>query len=259
MEKKSTKSRLNSAYMSESTFETLAWNAQKTVVGIDEVGRGCFAGPVVACELILKPYATHTLLRDSKMLSEAQRNEAYAWIAGNAWYAFGIVDHRVIDEVNIYQATLIAMQRAYWGVASSHSASRVFCAAESIERQSAHYPIDTVLVDAMPLFLGNTAAPPVQSFIKGEQRSISIAAASIMAKVMRDALMSRLSLQFPHYALHDNKGYGTPSHAQALHTHGPTLIHRTTFIRSTLEQKESDHGTNDTYRNGGERQGSLFG
>ncbi len=231
MEKKSIKNNRNHAKVAESAFESSAWNSQKAIIGIDEVGRGCFAGPVVTCALILKPYATHDLLRDSKTLSLSQRNQAAAWIEKNAWYAFGIIDHRIVDEINIYQATLIAMQRAYFGLISilPHTL----------------FSDHTVLVDAMPLFLGMPIN--VESFIKGEQRSISIAAASIMAKVMRDNLMERLHTCFPSYGLKENKGYGTSLHIQTLRSNGPSIIHRKTFIRSSLEQKAPDHEQSHTF------------
>ncbi len=237
MEKKLIKNRLICANMSESIFEYAAWSADKVVIGVDEVGRGSLAGPVVTCALILKPYATHLLLQDSKLLSKVQRNKAYAWICNNAWYAFGIVNHYTIDEINIYQATLRAMEQAYW----------------SLMLLRPHVPsVDTVLVDAMPLYFDSEIK--VQSFIKGEQRSISIAAASIMAKVMRDDLMDRLSLQFPYYHFASNKGYGSASHLQAITQYGPSIVHRTTFIRSFAEQKEREN-----YDKPDQKQYSLFG
>ncbi len=229
MEKISPKVPLYPVLPSAYFYEQEIWSQQKFLCGIDEVGRGCLAGPVVTCALILHPHVTHPLLRDSKVLSEKQRNTAALWIANNAWYAFGMVNHQGIDTHNIYQATLLAMKKAYYGLVTKP---------EIPERPS------LILVDAMPLKVSN--GPEIMSFTQGESKSVSIAAASIMAKVMRDALMQRYEKLFPGYALHSNKGYGAEVHRTGLHTRGMSLIHRKTFLSSFIKEKDHEHKNGQT-------------
>ena len=223
MEKIYTKISPKIALPSETTFELETWGKNQLLSGIDEVGRGCLAGPVVACCLVLKPYKLHPLLRDSKILTENQRMVAAQWIKLNSWYGIGIIPHTIIDRDNIYQATKQAMRRAYY--------------------QLVHHPElpmipSTVIIDAMPLSFENNVT--VHSFTKGEQRSACVAAASIIAKVTRDALMQRIDSTFSGYGFASNKGYGSaPIHQQALHSQGPCLIHRKTFLSSFLSERVS--------------------
>lgn len=200
--------------ISPGQFETTAWALNGVVCGIDEVGRGCLAGPLVTAAVILPPYARHPLLKDSKILTESDRLKAYAWITTNAWYATGIVHHRIIDHHNVWQATLIAMKKAF-----------IHAAIGCPLRPSA------VVIDAMPLKLSDTcyADIPVYAFCKGESWSPSIAAASIVAKVKRDALMKRLNNIFPGYYFADHKGYATQKHALAVWNKPKSLVHRTSF------------------------------
>lgn len=204
-------------------FEATAWGANQLICGIDEVGRGCLAGPLVTAAVILPANTSFHLLKDSKTLSEAQRLKAYDWIAANAWYATGIVHRRIIDEKNIWQATLIAMKKAL-----------VHLAAHCPQQPSA------VVIDAMPLNLSDTsyADLPVYSFCKGESLSPSIAAASIVAKVKRDALMKRLNIVFPGYYLADHKGYATEKHTAVLWAKPKSLIHRVSFATPTIRKQE---------------------
>jgi ribonuclease HII len=208
------------------------WLDSTIIGGIDEVGRGCLFGPVVSCCAILKPFSSHPLLRDSKILTENQRLKAALWIKANSWYAFGIIDHRVIDTCNIYEATKLAMKKAYYGVMT-----------QSPQK------LKTILIDAVPLKLG-AHGPEVISMTKGESKSVSIAAASILAKVYRDEMLKRLSKQFPGYALESNKGYGAKIHINALQDKGESLLHRTTFLSSL----KKDKGQKDEIN----RQASLF-
>ena len=183
------------------------------VAGIDEVGRGPLAGPVLAAAVVLPrqvPPALMALLDDSKKLTAAQREAAFA--ALRAGHAAGLVEIGLgaasvadIVRVNILQASLLAMCRA-------------------VARLPA--PPDLALVD------GNQPPAlccPVRCVIGGDGLSLSIAAASIVAKVLRDRLMARLALRYPGYDWHRNAGYGTPAHRQALLTLGPTRHHRPTF------------------------------
>ena len=221
MEKILSKSESVPVHDSSYDYEYKIWNNNTLLCGIDEVGRGCLCGPVVACCAILHPFATHPNLKDSKILTENQRDEVALWLKTHSWYAFGIIDHQEIDTHNIYEATKQAMQKAYYGLTSL----TIFKKPE------------LVLIDAVPLTFG-THGPKVISMTKGESKSVSIAAASILAKVYRDTLMKRLDSQFPGYHLNKNKGYGAKIHTDALQNKGETLIHRKTFVSSFNKNKE---------------------
>ena len=177
------------------------------IAGVDEVGRGCLAGPVVAAACILDPEKTLPAgIDDSKKLSAERRVELAAEIEQNALsFAVGIVDAAEIDRINILEATKKAMLAA---IADLRPAA------------------DYLLIDALQLkgtFL------PQKALIKGDAISLSIAAASIIAKVHRDAMMAEFDKRFPHYGFAGNAGYGTVAHYKALRTHGPCELHRKTF------------------------------
>ncbi|UKS55029.1 ribonuclease HII [Exiguobacterium acetylicum] len=172
------------------------------IAGVDEVGRGPLAGPVVAAAVILPEGFYHPGLTDSKQMSKIQRQTALKHLQEVAEIAIGIIEPAEIDEINIYQASKQAMQNAV--------------------RQ---LQPDALLVDAMTLE-GDT---PQQSLIKGDARSVSIAAASVVAKETRDAMMEEYAINYPGYGFETHAGYGTPTHLQALDTLGVTPIHRKTF------------------------------
>ncbi len=180
------------------------------VAGVDEVGRGALAGPVVAAAVIFHrppPAALARLIDDSKRLSAAQRQAAYDALAAHAAVeiTLGAASVGEIFRVNILQATLLAMRRA-------------------VARLPA--PPDLALID------GNQPPPltcPLRCVPGGDASSLSIAAASIVAKVVRDRLMARLAVRFPHYGWERNAGYGTLSHRAALARHGACRHHRTGF------------------------------
>lgn len=220
MEKKISPNQATDSLIVSSFYESELWAQNALLSGIDEVGRGCLAGPVVTCAVILYPYANHPLLKDSKILTENQRLKAAQWIKLNAWYSFGMVDHTFIDKHNIYQATLIAMKRAYYGLITQ----------PSLPKQPR-----LLLIDAMPLKFKNQAIEIV-SFTQGESKSISIAAASILAKVMRDELMQKAAKLFPGFYFESNKGYGAQKHQLGLKNQGPTIIHRDSFLSSYRER-----------------------
>lgn len=173
--------------------------------GVDEVGRGPLIGSVVAACVVLPKDFVLEGLTDSKKLSEKKRNEYYKVIKEKAIaIGIGIVDEKTIDEINIYEATKIAMK-------------------EAIKNTS--LKLDHVLIDAMPLDI----PIPTTSIIKGDSKSISIAAASVIAKVTRDKMMYELDRKYPMYDLAHNKGYGTKKHIEAIQKYGITKYHRLTF------------------------------
>lgn len=181
------------------------------VAGCDEVGRGCLAGPVVAAAVVLPeklPRDWKKLLRDSKTLSRLQRGEADAFIRQHAVaFAIGEVDVATIDRINILQASFEAMRQALAAIAG----------------------LEHVLVDGKFTIPGVTIAQT--AIISGDAQSASIAAASIIAKEYRDRLMENLHQQLPAYGFHENKGYGTLFHRQAIAQYGLTEHHRKSFCK----------------------------
>lgn len=175
--------------------------------GCDEAGRGCLAGPVFAAAVILPRDFEHPLLNDSKQLSEKQREEARGVVESSALsWAVAQVDPKEIDEINILNASFLAMHRAL----------------DQLEIRP-----ESLLID------GNRFKPyrelPFHCMIKGDGRFLSIAAASILAKTYRDDLMRELHDQHPHYAWDRNKGYPTKAHRHAIQKHGATIHHRRSF------------------------------
>lgn len=175
------------------------------IAGIDEVGRGPLAGPVVAAAVILNTTTPILGLNDSKKLSEAKRNELYGEIHEKATaIGIGIVSAEKIDQTNILKATKLAMK-------------------EAVEQLAV--PVDYLLIDAETVEI----PIPQQALIKGDSLSNSIAAASIIAKVTRDRMMIEYNSLFPGYGFDSNVGYGTKKHLDGLEKNGPTPIHRKTF------------------------------
>lgn len=206
-------------------FEHQAWAQGSLICGIDEVGRGCLAGPVVTAAVMLPANKLSPLLKDSKIMSSEEREKAALWIQKHCWYGLGAVHHRLIDQHNIWHATLIAMKRALVNLLSIAPA-----------RPSA------IVIDAMPLQLFDTSYNdiPVYYFPFGERKSSSIAAASIIAKVHRDAMMTRIDDVFPGYKLGQHKGYSTPLHKRILREGHPQLvIHRQNFLKHVFAQQET--------------------
>lgn len=177
----------------------------RLIVGIDEVGRGPLAGPVVAAAVILPEKFQLLGVNDSKKLSAKKRDELYDEIQNQAIsIGIGMVDHNKIDEINIYQASKLAME---------------------IALEDLCFIPDYLLIDAMKLDVNI----PQKSLIKGDARSVSIAAASIVAKVIRDRLMEDYAKMYPGYGFENNAGYGTKEHLIGLETQGICTIHRKTF------------------------------
>ncbi|QIK70391.1 ribonuclease HII [Erysipelothrix sp. HDW6C] len=185
-------------------FESKYWAEDKTVVGIDEAGRGPMAGPCVVCGVVFPIGFDNELINDSKKLSAKRRLELVDIIKENAlWYQVEIIEPEAIDHDNIYRATQKGMER----IASAA-------------------PCDAVLTDAMPLI---DAPKPFEAIIKGDARSLSIAAASILAKTIRDQIMIELDIIFPQYGFKNHKGYGTKQHKEAILKYGRSPVHRESF------------------------------
>lgn len=183
--------------------------------GVDEVGRGPLVGPVVAACCVLPKDFVLEGLTDSKKLSEKKRNVFFDYIKDNCiCYGIGIVEPEIIDEVNIYQATKIAMKQA-------------------ISKVEEQIDLEHVLIDAMPLDLDI----PTTSIIKGDSKSISIAAASVLAKVTRDSMMYELDKKYPQYGYASHKGYPTKKHLEAIHKYGLIEGYRKTYgpVREILD------------------------
>lgn len=177
------------------------------IAGTDEAGRGPLAGPVVACAVIFPPRYENPLIDDSKKLSEKVREELVSVIKENAIsYGIAIVEASEIDEVNIYQASRQAMEEALAKLT---------------------HPYDLVLTDAMPLPSQKVGVVPL---IKGDTLSLSIAAASILAKVTRDHIMNEIDAMYPQYGFKVHKGYPTKNHIENLKKFGPIKgIHRFSY------------------------------
>lgn len=181
-------------------------NFRQKIAGVDEAGRGPLAGPVVAAAVILPRRFTLVGLNDSKQLTQQQREAFYDQIIHEAEsYAITVVDNRVIDQVNIYQATKKAMTEAL------------------IELD---VKPDVALIDAMEI---HRLPYTTHAIIKGDETSLAIAAASILAKVTRDRIMQEIDEEYPAYQFKSNKGYGTKEHLEAIETNGITPYHRHTF------------------------------
>lgn len=180
------------------------------VAGVDEVGRGPLAGPVVAAAVIL-PHDFDVLgIDDSKKLSEKRREELYEIITEKAVaWGIGMADHETIDEINILQAAKLAMKRAL---------------AELED-------VDYITFDAMKI---EDIDIPQESVIKGDSKILAIAAASIVAKVTRDRMMMEYAKQYPGYGFEKNKGYGTKAHYEGISEHGICPIHRRSFLKKVL-------------------------
>ena len=202
--------------------EVNLWEIEKTwadrgfhaICGIDEAGRGPLAGPVCAAAVILPEGLEIPGLNDSKKLTDKKRRELFPIIEEQALaYGIGWASQEEIDDINILQATFLAMSRAV---------------------EQLNIRPDLALVD------GNRAPTldlPVETVVKGDSLRASIAAASVLAKVSRDDVMLRMAEEYPGYGFEVHKGYGTKAHYEALRTFGPSPIHRRTFLKKFYGEK----------------------
>ncbi len=177
----------------------------RKIAGVDEAGRGPLAGPVVAGAVIIKDFKFKERIDDSKKLTPAKREKAYREILKKSIVGIGIVDEKTVDRINIYHATIKAMQIAISNLA---------------------IPPDYCIVDGK---MKIATKCPLKCIVGGDSKSLSIAAASIIAKVTRDRLMVEYDKIYPQYGFARHKGYGTKVHMEALKTCGPCPIHRRSF------------------------------
>lgn len=184
------------------------------ISGVDEAGRGPLAGPVVAAAVIFDKDFFIEGVNDSKKLSKKIREELYTKIISSALsYGIGIIDNEEIDKINILQASLKAMKIAVNKLTTTP---------------------DLILIDGNKLFQSEIRT---KAIVKGDSKSFTIAAASIIAKVTRDEIMAEASKQYPLYCWHQNKGYPTKLHREAVIKHGPTPLHRKTFLKNILSEE----------------------
>ncbi len=193
-------------------FPIYEWQLQAPpVVGVDEAGRGCLAGPVCAAAVVFKDSADPSLFTDSKLLSAKRRDELFDIIYQHAYVGVGFASVMEIEKINILKASLLAMKRAV----------------ESLVMDGRKVTPGIILVDGKFKIPG--VSEPQVALIKGELRASPIAAASIVAKVSRDRLMDKMHEQFPQYSFLQHKGYATEIHRAAIEKFGPTQHHRQSF------------------------------
>jgi ribonuclease HII len=192
-----------------SLLERTAWDAGRMVIGIDEVGRGAWAGPVTVAAVMLDPGALPVGVRDSKALSSAARGRADEAVRTAALVGIGQADNDEIDAIGLAAALTEAARRALAAVLALTGA-----------------PEDALIIVDGPHDLVRLAGVEVATLVKGDAHSITIAAASVCAKVDRDAQMVQAALDHPVYGFERNKGYPAPTHVAALAEHGPCMLHR---------------------------------
>lgn len=187
-------------------YERQAWEAGfARVAGLDEAGRGPLAGPVVAAAVVLPEGFEAAEIGDSKAMSAKARDAMFDYITARAVYGIGIAEPDLIDEINILRATDYAMRAALDAIGAA---------------------FDFILVDGRPV---PDLPAPSRAIVKGDSLSVSIGAASIIAKVTRDRIMYELDAKYPQYGFAKHKGYGCPMHLRALEQYGPCPCHRKSF------------------------------
>ena len=197
------------------TFDKKYLNKKvKYLAGVDEAGRGPLAGPVVAAAVVFSKNTFIKGVNDSKKLTESKREELFDKIVSKASaFSVSVIDHYVIDEINILNASLMAMKKAV---------------------EKLNIKPDLILVDGNRKFQSDI---PVIPIVKGDAKSFSIAAASILAKVTRDRLMKKLSVDYPVYLWEQNKGYPTKQHREIIQKLGPSPLHRKSFLKKILTEQ----------------------
>lgn len=192
-------------------------NSNRILAGVDEAGRGPLAGPVVAASVIFDKDTNILRVNDSKALKESMRESLYDEITCKSIsFGIGIIDNLEIDEINILQASLKAMKIAV---------------------NNMNIPPDIILIDGNKSFF---IEKELHTIVKGDSKSFSIAAASIIAKVARDRIMKNLAKQYPHYLWEKNKGYPTKEHINLVKKYGPSPLHRKTFLKNILNEETQE-------------------
>lgn len=192
-------------------------NSNRILAGVDEAGRGPLAGPVVAASVIFDKDTNILGVNDSKALKESKRESLYDEITCKSIsFGIGIIDNLEIDEINILQASLKAMKIAV---------------------NNMNIPPDIILIDGNKSFF---IEKELHTIVKGDSKSFSIAAASIIAKVARDRIMKNLAKQYPHYLWEKNKGYPTKEHINLVKKYGPSPLHRKTFLKNILSEETQE-------------------
>lgn len=180
------------------------------ICGMDEVGRGPWAGPLVTCALILPPKHRIGGIKDSKKLTEAQREKVYKILVKKSYFGIGVASVKEVDKLGLIKATNLAFVRAL----------------KDMQSKKGSVNPDLLLVDGRDKLI---LPYPHQSIIRGDDKVKAISAASIVAKVTRDRMMKELAVRYPEYGFEEHKGYGTARHQRALKQHGPCVLHRTSF------------------------------
>lgn len=192
-------------------------NSNRILAGVDEAGRGPLAGPVVAASVIFDKDTNILGVNDSKALKESKRESLYDEITCKSIsFGIGIIDNLEIDEINILQASLKAMKIAV---------------------NNMNISPDIILIDGNKSFF---IEKELHTIVKGDSKSFSIAAASIIAKVARDRIMKNLAKQYPHYLWEKNKGYPTKEHINLVKKYGPSPLHRKTFLKNILNEETQE-------------------
>ena len=192
-------------------------NSNRILAGVDEAGRGPLAGPVVAASVIFDKDTNILGVNDSKALKESKRESLYDEITCKSIsFGIGIIDNLEIDEINILQASLKAMKIAV---------------------NNMNISPDIILIDGNKSFF---IEKELHTIVKGDSKSFSIAAASIIAKVARDRIMKNLAMQYPHYLWEKNKGYPTKEHINLVKKYGPSPLHRKTFLKNILSEETQE-------------------
>ena len=213
---------MNKIVFNKNFYENLSWSRSKVVYGLDEAGRGSLAGPVVAACVVLPINESCLLLKDSKLLKKEDLLVAMEWIKSNCFYTYSVISHRLIDRHNIYQATIMAMRKSIIQMLTFFKEMPTY-----------------VLIDAVHIEMKILEKLKIKSIslIKGELKSSSIAAASIVAKTKRDLIMQKLHVSFPNYDFERHYGYGTPGHKKELKIKNSSIIHRKSFLSFLAEEK----------------------
>lgn len=221
---------------------------RKAVLGVDEAGRGPLAGPVVAGAVLIPEYFSELEeINDSKKLSEAKRRKLFEIINEKCIVGIGIADEKEIDSLNILNATFLAMRRAIGDINEK-------IGKRNADGEDIGYGI--TLVDGNHKIRGYSE--PQECIIKGDAKSLSIAAASIVAKVSRDSILLKISEEFPEYRFEKHKGYGTRQHREILLEKGACRYHRRSFLTKILKDAEKKGGKSEGEKLEGKREMRLF-